>query len=108
MTVRPVFLFAPRDVDALAKAVVRLMENEGMRRKFGENGMRKVNVECAPEVVGTSDASSIPSSSERLISHQRASNRKATEFANRVAKGLCSDSRRTSGLRRAENKGLSI
>ena len=46
------FLVPPRDVDALANAVVRLMQNEGMRRKFGENGMRKVNVECAPEVVG--------------------------------------------------------
>jgi len=45
------FLVAPRDVDGLSKAVVRLMENEEMRRSFGRNGMRKVNVECAPEAV---------------------------------------------------------
>jgi glycosyltransferase involved in cell wall biosynthesis len=45
-------LVPPRDVDALAEAIVCLMQNDEMRRKFGENGMRKVNVECAPEVVG--------------------------------------------------------
>jgi starch synthase len=46
------FLVAPRDVDGLADAIVRLMGNDDLRRKLGENGMRKVNVECAPEVVG--------------------------------------------------------
>jgi glycosyltransferase involved in cell wall biosynthesis len=46
------FLVAPRDVDALAGAVVRLMQNEKLRRQFGMNGMRKVNVECAPDLVG--------------------------------------------------------
>jgi glycosyltransferase involved in cell wall biosynthesis len=46
------FLVAPRDVDALADAVVRLMQNEKLRRQFGMNGMRKVNVECAPDLVG--------------------------------------------------------
>jgi glycosyltransferase involved in cell wall biosynthesis len=46
------FLVAPRDVNALADAIVRLMQNEQMRRQFGENGLRKVNVECAPEIVG--------------------------------------------------------
>lgn len=46
------FLVPPRDINALASAVVTLMQNEQMRRKFGENGMRKVNVECAPAVVG--------------------------------------------------------
>jgi len=46
------FLVAPRDVDALADAVVRLMQNEELRRQFGTKGMRKVNVECAPELVG--------------------------------------------------------
>jgi glycosyltransferase involved in cell wall biosynthesis len=45
-------LVPPRDVDALANAVVRLIQNDGLRRKLGENGMHKVNVECAPEVVG--------------------------------------------------------
>jgi starch synthase len=46
------FLVAPRDIEGLADAVVRLMQNDEMRKTFGENGMRKVNVECAPEVVG--------------------------------------------------------
>jgi glycosyltransferase involved in cell wall biosynthesis len=46
------FLVPPRNLDALADAVVNLMQNDEMRRKFGENGMQKVNVECAPEVVG--------------------------------------------------------
>jgi glycosyltransferase involved in cell wall biosynthesis len=46
------FLVPPRNIDALADAVVQLMQDDGMRRKFGENGMQKVNVECAPEVVG--------------------------------------------------------
>jgi glycosyltransferase involved in cell wall biosynthesis len=46
------FLVAPRDVDALADAIVRLMQNEKLRRQFGMNGMRKVNLECAPDLVG--------------------------------------------------------
>jgi glycosyltransferase involved in cell wall biosynthesis len=46
------FLVAPRDVEGLANAIVELMSNDEMRKQFGENGMRKVNVECAPEVVG--------------------------------------------------------
>jgi glycosyltransferase involved in cell wall biosynthesis len=46
------FLIPTRDVDALANAVVRLMQDDELRRTFGENGMRKVNVECAPAVVG--------------------------------------------------------
>jgi glycosyltransferase involved in cell wall biosynthesis len=45
-------LVPPRDVNGLADAVVRLMQNDEMRRAFGENGMRKVNVECAPATVG--------------------------------------------------------
>ena len=46
------YLVPPRDPNALAEAIVLLMRNEEMRRQFGENGRRKVNVECAPEVVG--------------------------------------------------------
>jgi starch synthase len=46
------YLVPPRDANALAEAIVLLMRNEKMRRQFGENGRRKVNVECAPEVVG--------------------------------------------------------
>jgi starch synthase len=46
------FLVPPRDVNALADAVVTLMQNHELRTKLGGNGMRKVNVECAPPVVG--------------------------------------------------------
>ncbi len=46
------FLIPPRDIERLADAVVELMQDDEMRKQFGENGMRKVNVECAPEVVG--------------------------------------------------------
>lgn len=46
------FLVPPRDVESLANAIVDLMQNEPMRRTFGQNGMRKVNSECAPEAVG--------------------------------------------------------
>jgi hypothetical protein len=28
------------------------MQNEKLRRQFGMNGMRKVNLECAPDLVG--------------------------------------------------------
>ena len=46
------YLVPPRDASALADAIVLLMQNEEMRRQFGENGRQKVNIECAPEVVG--------------------------------------------------------
>src|SRR5215472_14300463 len=46
------FLVPPRDSESLASAIVDLMQSDEMRQSFGENGMRKVNVECAPEVVG--------------------------------------------------------
>jgi glycosyltransferase involved in cell wall biosynthesis len=46
------YLVPPRDVNALAEAIVLLMQNDEMRRQFGENGRRKVDVECAAEVVG--------------------------------------------------------
>lgn len=46
------FLVPPRDSESLASAIVDLMRNEEMRQEFGENGMRKVNVECAPDAIG--------------------------------------------------------
>jgi glycosyltransferase involved in cell wall biosynthesis len=46
------YLVPPRDANALAEAIVLLLQNKGMASQFGENGRRKVNVECAPEVVG--------------------------------------------------------
>ena len=46
------YLVPPRDPNALAEAIVLLMQNEEMRRHFGENGRRKVDVEWAPAVLG--------------------------------------------------------
>lgn len=46
------YLVPPHDESALAEAIIFLLQNDEMRRQFGENGRRKVNVECAPEVVG--------------------------------------------------------
>lgn len=46
------YIVPPRDANALAEAIVLLLQNEGMRRQFGESGRQKVNAECAPEVVG--------------------------------------------------------
>lgn len=45
------YLVPPRDEKALADALVLLLQNKELRRRFGENGKRKVNVECAPELV---------------------------------------------------------
>lgn len=45
------FLVPPRDPDALAKALILLLRNGELRRQCGENGRRKINTECAPEVV---------------------------------------------------------
>jgi starch synthase len=46
------YLVPPRDVDALAEAIVILLQDKGLRKQFGENGRRKINAECSPEVVG--------------------------------------------------------
>jgi starch synthase len=48
------YLIPPRDPQAIADAVVRLMQNDELRHEMGANGMQKVNVECAPSVVGQS------------------------------------------------------
>jgi glycosyltransferase involved in cell wall biosynthesis len=42
----------PRDPAALAKALVRLLLDDGMRRELGDAGRRKLEVEQAPELVG--------------------------------------------------------
>ncbi len=45
-------LVPPRDAPALARAIVMLLQDEGLRKEFGAASMQKVNVECAPERVG--------------------------------------------------------
>jgi glycosyltransferase involved in cell wall biosynthesis len=46
------YLVPPRDASALAEAIISLLQDKELRRQFGENGWRKVNAECAPELVG--------------------------------------------------------
>jgi len=46
------YLVPPRDSTALAEAIVPLLQNQELRKQFGENGRQKVNTECAPELVG--------------------------------------------------------
>jgi glycosyltransferase involved in cell wall biosynthesis len=46
------YLVPPRDANALAEAIVPLLQDEDLRRQFGANGKRKINAECAPELVG--------------------------------------------------------
>jgi len=50
------YLVPPRNPQEIADAVVRLMQDEELRHRMGANGMRKVNVECAPTAVGQSTA----------------------------------------------------
>jgi glycosyltransferase involved in cell wall biosynthesis len=42
------YLVPPRDEQALATAVVRLLRDPDLRRRFGLNGKRKLDEECAP------------------------------------------------------------
>jgi glycosyltransferase involved in cell wall biosynthesis len=42
------YLVPPRDEQALATAVVRLLRDADLRRRFGLNGRRKLDEECAP------------------------------------------------------------
>jgi len=46
------YLVPPRDAKALAEAIVLLLQDKQQRMSFGINGIRKVNGECSPEVVG--------------------------------------------------------
>jgi glycosyltransferase involved in cell wall biosynthesis len=45
------YLVSPRDEQALADAVVRLLCDEQLRRHLGANGKRKIDTECSPRVV---------------------------------------------------------
>jgi len=46
------YLVPPRDPQALADAVVPLLDDEQLRKRLGLNGARKINAECSPEIVG--------------------------------------------------------
>jgi glycosyltransferase involved in cell wall biosynthesis len=46
------YLVPPRDPGALAEAIIPLLQDKELRRQFGENGRRKINADCAPELVG--------------------------------------------------------
>ena len=45
------YLVPPRDPEALAVAIVRLLREPQRRRRMGRNGKRKIDTECSPEVV---------------------------------------------------------
>lgn len=45
------FVVPPRDEHALAEAVLRLLRDDALRIRLGENGRRKLDTECAPDVV---------------------------------------------------------
>jgi glycosyltransferase involved in cell wall biosynthesis len=45
------YLVAPRNEQALADAVVRLLKDPERRRRFGANGKRKIDEECGAETV---------------------------------------------------------
>ena len=42
----------PRDTNALADALVTLLENDDLRHKMGAAGRHKLEREWAPEVIG--------------------------------------------------------
>lgn len=46
------YLVPSRDSNALADAIIALLQNKQLRRRFGANGLQKVNAECAPELIG--------------------------------------------------------
>jgi len=45
------YLVPPRDERALANAVVRLLQDQTLRRRMGANGKLKVETECSPDQV---------------------------------------------------------
>ncbi|HEY3108100.1 MAG TPA: glycosyltransferase family 4 protein [Chloroflexota bacterium] len=46
-------LVPPRDERALAEAVVRILSDDGLRRRLGAAGQRKLESECAPAAVAS-------------------------------------------------------
>jgi glycosyltransferase involved in cell wall biosynthesis len=45
------YIVPPRDEHAIAAAIVRVLQNRALARQMGVNGKRKLDVECAPDVV---------------------------------------------------------
>jgi glycogen synthase len=45
------YLVPPRNETQLADAVVRLLIDPSLRQRMGTNGKRKIETQCAPEVV---------------------------------------------------------
>lgn len=45
------YLVPPGDEKTLAAAVVSLLQNKTLRQQFGENGKRRIDTECSPDVV---------------------------------------------------------
>jgi starch synthase len=45
------YLVPPRDEEALAEAIVRLLRDKEQRRQMGANGKRKIDTECSPSTV---------------------------------------------------------
>jgi glycosyltransferase involved in cell wall biosynthesis len=48
------FCVPPRDEKALAQAIVRLLKDRSLRKRFGANANRKINSECSPTTVAKS------------------------------------------------------
>jgi glycosyltransferase involved in cell wall biosynthesis len=44
------YLVSPRDERALAGAIVHLLQDRALRERMGENGRRKLEAECSPDV----------------------------------------------------------
>jgi starch synthase len=46
-------LIPPRDPEVLARALIRVLQNQELARRMGMNGKRKLEKECSPEVVAS-------------------------------------------------------
>jgi glycosyltransferase involved in cell wall biosynthesis len=49
-------LVPPREVEALADAIVQILTDDALRRRMGEAGNRKLKAECAPNIVAAATA----------------------------------------------------